>query len=93
METTTNRFGHQWRVGDSASDARPLRRAGNLQSHAKRLDANHKPLAIAKPITRNVTGTAVSFERKDALTEVRGQRVRLKFELERAKLYSFALGQ
>ena len=54
------------------------------------LDAAGKLVATGKPLGGNTTDAPVVFEPADALKAVEGQPVRLKFELRRAKLYSFA---
>jgi hypothetical protein len=57
------------------------------------VDQDGKTLEKSTPITGNITGAAVSFDDKDDLRAIRGQPVRLEFELHDAKLFSFAFGQ
>ena len=55
------------------------------------LDARREQvLATGRPFTRDVTNWAVSFADAAELSKFRGRSVRLKFELKKAKLYSFA---
>jgi len=54
------------------------------------LDAGSKPVAEGKPLAADVTDAAVTLEGGAGLARLRGQPVRLKFELTRAKLYAFA---
>ena len=54
------------------------------------LDEQGKTLAVSNLITGEVTDAAVIFERHADLAKLRGKDLRLKFELTRAKLYSFS---
>jgi hypothetical protein len=56
------------------------------------LDADHRPAAGSRPITNDVTDAPVTLRRGERLSKLLGGRVRLKFELTKAKLYAFAFG-
>ncbi|HUT11771.1 MAG TPA: hypothetical protein VMY42_14820 [Thermoguttaceae bacterium] len=57
------------------------------------LDIQGESLAAGHPISGDMTDEPVRLVEQDALRELKGQPVRLKFELNRAKLYSFAFGE
>ena len=54
------------------------------------LDPKGKTLARSRPVHGNVTGAAVTWEDPSALAGIGKAPVRLKFELARARLYSFS---
>ena len=56
------------------------------------LNADGRRLATGKPITADATDAPVVFEGGADLAASRGKRIRLRFELTRAKLYAFAVG-
>jgi len=56
------------------------------------LDAKGKTLLTAKSITGNVTNAPVAFLEGADFSKLRDKRVKLKFELTKAKLYTFAFG-
>lgn len=76
-----------WRASPRPTEAD----AGSIQVTV--IDADKNPLATGKPITGNVTDAEVSFGKEDALAHLLGRPVRLKFEIEQAKLYSFSVGE
>ena len=55
------------------------------------LDADSKPLATSEPISGDVTDRRVNLP-QDVITAHTGKGVRLRIELTRAKVYSFAFG-
>jgi len=57
------------------------------------LDADGKTTTAGRPIIDDVTGAPVTLRGGADLSKLHGSRVRLKFELTKAKLYAFALGQ
>ncbi len=57
------------------------------------LDADGKTVTAGRPIIDDVTGAPVTLRGGADLSKLHGSRVRLKFELTKAKLYAFALTQ
>ncbi len=55
------------------------------------LDADNKPLAVSEPINDEVTDRLVDLP-KDVIAACTGKAVRLRVEMTRAKVDSFALG-
>jgi len=56
------------------------------------LDADGTPVAVGQPVAADVTDAPVAFEGGGDLAKARGRRVRVRFEISRAKLYAFAFG-
>ena len=78
-----------------ACSGRTLRITADAKGGAVRvtvLDADGKPAATGQPISDNVTDAAVVLRPREGLSKLRGSRIRLKFELTKAKLYAFAFG-
>lgn len=57
------------------------------------LDADGKAAMVSRPTTDDVTNAPVKIRGRSDLSKVRGSRVRLKFELTKAKLYAFGFGE
>lgn len=57
------------------------------------LDVSGRELAAAEAITGEVTDSPVRLATQAVLTELKGKPVRLQFNLQRAKLYSFTLAE
>jgi hypothetical protein len=57
------------------------------------LDKQNKVLAEGKPITETVTDAAVSWDKDFSLNNLEGKEIRLRFELNGSKLYSFSFGK
>ena len=55
------------------------------------LDEAGRTLLASRPVTKNVTGEPVSWSDGGMLEKFTGQTARLRFEIKRAKLYSFEL--
>ena len=55
------------------------------------LDENNKALAVSEPLTGSATDAELKWRGGFSLAELAGNRIRLKFELRAAKLYSFIL--
>ena len=55
------------------------------------LDADARELAVSEPIQGDVTNRPVHLP-QDVLTAHAGKNVRLRIEMVRAKVYSFAFG-
>ena len=55
------------------------------------LDENNKALAVSEPLTGSATDAELKWPGGFSLAELAGNRIRLKFELRAAKLYSFIL--
>ena len=54
------------------------------------LDADGKELATGQPVSGDVTDAAVALGKGQALSTLQGKPVRLRFELDKSKLYSFS---
>jgi len=54
------------------------------------LDKQKKELAEGEPITRTVTDAVVRWKKGFSLEKLKGNQIRLRFELRDAKLYSFS---
>jgi len=64
-----------------------VRRNGFVK--VKLFDNDNTQLAESKLITRTVTDTVVKWQKAFSIENVKGENIRLKFELKNAKLYSF----
>lgn len=54
------------------------------------LDKDNNQLAVGEPIEQTVTDAEVKWQRGFSLAKLKGNEIRLKFELRNAKLYSFS---
>jgi hypothetical protein len=65
--------------------------SGNGTIRVALLDQDNKTLAISEPLTGSATDAELKWPGGFSLTELAKNRIRLKFELRSAKLYSFIL--
>lgn len=63
--------------------------AGDGSVTATVLDENGSTLGVSRPARGNVTDLAMEWDKAGLLGTLKGQRIRLKFSLKSAKVYSF----
>jgi len=73
-----------------------LRISADAQGGAVRisvLDDQGRPLGQAKPVTADVTDSVICWQDEFELAGYLGKKIRLRFELENATIYSFSFGE
>ena len=68
-----------------------ISKVGSVQATV--LDGNNNLLATAEPITRTVTDAGIEWPEWFSLQKFKGKKIRLRFEVKSAKLYSFSFGE
>lgn len=75
-------------AGDKLRLSADVSRSGSIKVTI--LDKDNKKLAVGEPMKQTVTDAQVKWPKGFSLEKLKGKRIKLKFELRDAKLYSFS---
>jgi hypothetical protein len=74
--------------GDKLRFSADISKSGSVK--VTLLDKDNKKLAVGRPVKQTITDAEVMWPEGFSLAKLKGKKIRLQFELKKAKLYSFS---